>query len=165
MVHEPIDRGRRRHLVANNPVPLTEHEVARHHDRPAFIPFREEREEHLGFIGTLLHVPQIVEQDHLEQIELPECPRQLQIALRAEQFLHQGVGRRVEHAVAGLDQRVADSTHRVALPDARQPEGEHVRRRVENVPVASSCNRCTIGSGSRPPSSVSKVLPGGSRAT
>ena len=45
MVYETIDRGRRGHLVAKDPVPLTEHQIARHHDRAAFVPFGEERKE------------------------------------------------------------------------------------------------------------------------
>ena len=59
---------------------------------------------------------------------------QVEVAFRAEQFLHQGVGRGAQHAVAGLDQRVPDRAQRVALADARQAERQHVRRRLEERP-------------------------------
>ena len=72
MVHETIDRRGGGHLVAKDPVPLTEHEIARDHDRAAFIPFGQEGEQHLGFLGALLHVAQIVEQDDLDEVERPE---------------------------------------------------------------------------------------------
>jgi hypothetical protein len=50
----PFDR----HLVAKDPVPLTEDRMTRHHHRSAFIPFGEEGKQHVGFVGTLLHIAQ-----------------------------------------------------------------------------------------------------------
>ena len=83
-MHEAIDRGGRGHLVTKDAVPLTEDQITRDHHRATFIPFGEERKEHFGFLGTLLHVAEIVEQDHLEHIELAERARQIQVPLRAE---------------------------------------------------------------------------------
>ena len=62
MVDEPIDRGGGRHLIAKNPLPLPEHEIARQDHRAALVAFGQEREEHLGFLWTLLDVAQIIEQ-------------------------------------------------------------------------------------------------------
>ena len=84
VMDEAIERGGGGHLVAKDSVPLTEHQIARHHHRAALIPFGEEREQHLGLLRALLHVAEIVEQDDLEEVELPERAGQLQIALRAE---------------------------------------------------------------------------------
>ena len=108
MVHQAVDRRGRGHLVAEDPVPLAEDQIAGHHHRATLIALGEQREQHLGFVGALLHVAQIVEQDHLEEVELAEGPRQVEVTFGAEQFLHQGVGRDAQHAAAGLDQRVPD---------------------------------------------------------
>ena len=67
---QPIDGGGRRHLIAEDAVPLAEHEIARQQDRAPFVALREEREQHLGFFGALLDVAQIIEQQDLKVIEL-----------------------------------------------------------------------------------------------
>ena len=90
----------------------------------------EQREQHLGFVVALLHVAQIVEQDHLEEVELAEDPRQVEVTFGAEQFLHQGVGRDAQHVAAGLDQRVPDGAQPVAFADAGQTEGVPALRAV-----------------------------------
>ena len=68
-------------------------------------------------------------------IELPQGPRQLEIPLRGQQLLHEAIGRHEEHGVAAIDERMADGAHRVALADARQPEGQHIGRVVQEVAV------------------------------
>ena len=72
MVHQAVDRRGRGHLVAEDPVPLAEDQIAGHHHRATLIALGEQREQHLGFVGALLHVAQIVEQDHLEEVELDD---------------------------------------------------------------------------------------------
>ena len=74
----------------------------------------------------------LVEQDHLEEVELAEGPQQVEVTFGAEQFLHQGVGRDAQHAAAGLDQRVPDGAQPVAFAHAGQTEGEHIGRRLED---------------------------------
>ena len=117
MVHQSIDGGGRGHLIAKDAIPLAEHEITRHHHRAALVALGEQRKEHFGFFGTLLHVAEIIDQDHLEEIKLAQRARQLQIALRTEQLLHHGVRRREEHAVAGFDQRVRDRAERMTFAD------------------------------------------------
>ena len=78
---------------------------------------------------------------HRELIELAQGARQLQLLLRGQELLHQAVGRHEEHGVAALDERVADGAHRVALADARQAEGQHVGRLVEEVALGELVER------------------------
>ena len=87
MVYQPVDRRGSGHLVAEDPVPLAEHQVAGHHHRASLVALGKQREQHLGLVGTLLHVAQIVGQDHLKEVELAQCPRQVEVAFGAEQFL------------------------------------------------------------------------------
>src|SRR5208283_3583624 len=58
---DAVDRGGRRHWVAEDLVPLAEDEVARDHERPPLVAFREQREEHVGLGGVLLDVAEVVE--------------------------------------------------------------------------------------------------------
>ena len=44
-----------------DPVPLAEDQIAGHHHRATLVALGEQREQHLGFVGALLHVAQIVE--------------------------------------------------------------------------------------------------------
>ena len=55
--------------------------------RAALVALGKQGEQHLGFVGTLLHVAEIVEQDHLEEVELAECAGQVEVAFGGEHFL------------------------------------------------------------------------------
>ncbi len=134
-MHQAIDRRGRRHLIAEDPIPLREDQIARDEDRAALVAFGEEREENLGLLGALLDVAHVVEDQHREVIELAQGARQLEIPLRRQELLHEAVGRHEEHGVAAVDERVADGAHRVALADARQAEGQaHWSRRRGSRP-------------------------------
>ena len=61
MVNEPIDRRRRRHLITKDPIPMRENQIAGDEDRAALVAFGEQREENLGFLGTLLDVADVVD--------------------------------------------------------------------------------------------------------
>ena len=67
-------------------------------------------------------------------LEANAALRSIEVAFRAEQFLHQGVGWGAQHAVAGLDQRVPEGAQRVALADAGQAERQHIGRRLDKRP-------------------------------
>ncbi len=49
--------------------------------------------------------------------------------------MDEAVGRHEQDGVAALDERVADGAQRVALADAREPEGQHVGRVLQEVAV------------------------------
>ena len=61
VVHQAVDCRSGGHLVAEDPVPLAEDQVAGHHHRAALVALGQEREQHLGLVSTLLHVAQVVE--------------------------------------------------------------------------------------------------------
>lgn len=82
MMDQAIDRGSRRHLIAKDPIPVREDQIARDDDGAALVAFGEEREENLGFVGALLDIAHVIEDQHRELIEFPQGARQLQIALR-----------------------------------------------------------------------------------
>ena len=66
MVHQAVDRRGRGHLVAEDPVPLAEDQIAGHHHRAALVALGEQREQHLGFVGALL-LPFV--NGHTDQLE------------------------------------------------------------------------------------------------
>ena len=70
MVHQAVDRRGGGHLVAEDSVPLAEDQVARHHHRAPLVTLGEQREQHFGLVRILLYVAQIIDQDHLEEVEL-----------------------------------------------------------------------------------------------
>ena len=68
-MHNPVDRGRGRHGILEDFIPLGEHQVARDDDGLALVSFREEREEDLHLVAVLLDVADVVDDDSIEAIE------------------------------------------------------------------------------------------------
>ena len=56
VMHQAIDRRGRRHLIAEDPIPVREDQIARDEDGASLVAFGEEREENLGLLGALLDV-------------------------------------------------------------------------------------------------------------
>ena len=68
-MHQPIDRRGGRHLIAEDPIPVREDQIARDEDGAPLVAFGEEREENLSFLGALLDVSDVVENQYGEMIE------------------------------------------------------------------------------------------------
>ena len=134
-MHQPIDRRGRRHLVAEDPIPVREDQIARDEDGAALVALSQEREENFGLLGTLLDVADVVEDQHRELIEFAQGARQLEVALRRQELLHEAIRRHEEHGVAAIVERVAHRAQGVALPDARQPERQDIGGVVQEVAV------------------------------
>ena len=67
VVDHPVDgRG---HWVGEDVLPLGEDQVGRDAQGPAFVAFGDEREEHLGLLGPLGQVPQVVQQQEVVVVE------------------------------------------------------------------------------------------------
>ena len=71
MMDESIDRRRRRHLIPEDAIPVREDQIAGDEDRAALVAFGEQRKENLGFLGTLLDVADVVQDQHGDVIQLP----------------------------------------------------------------------------------------------
>ncbi len=123
-MNEPIDRGRGRHRVLEDPVPLAEDEV---------VALGEEREEDLGLVGGRLDVAEIVEDDHVVRVEGAQRAGQREIAARGQQHLDELVRGREHHADAGVDERVAERAGDMALADAGLAEQQHVLRALDEA--------------------------------
>src|SRR5581483_10913538 len=65
VIHQPVDRRRRRHRVLEDRLPPRERQVARQQHTPPLVPLRQQREQYLHLLPRLLHVPQVVQQQHL----------------------------------------------------------------------------------------------------
>ena len=61
----PVDGRRRGHGVGEDVLPLGEDQVGRDAQGPALVAFGDEREEHLGLLGPLGQVPQVVQQQEV----------------------------------------------------------------------------------------------------
>lgn len=125
MVDDPVDR-RRGHRVLDDAIPLAEDDVARDEDAAALVTFREECEEHLHLVATLLDVADVVEDDGVETVQQRELLFEAQVALGGEQPLYQGVRGGEQDAVAPQYKLVADGADEVRLAATWQAEGEDV---------------------------------------
>ncbi len=135
MVHEPIDGGRRRHRVLEDAFPFTEHQIAGHQQRAAFVALRDQREQHLGFLRALLDVPNVINDEQLERIELVEQPWQGELLLGRQELLDELIGGAEQHRVSVLDQSVPQRTGGMTLSHAGQPEAQHVHRPLQKLPA------------------------------
>ena len=70
VVDHPVDGRSRGHWVGEDVLPLGEDQVGRDAQGPAFVAFGDEREEHLGLLGPLGQVPQVVQQQEVVVVEL-----------------------------------------------------------------------------------------------
>ena len=70
VVDHPVDGRSRGHRVGEDVLPLGEDQVGRDAQGPAFVAFGDEREEHLGLLGPLGQVPQVVQQQEVVVVEL-----------------------------------------------------------------------------------------------
>ena len=70
VVDHPVDGRCRGHWVGEDVLPLGEDQVGRDAQGPAFVAFGDEREEHLGLLGPLGQVPQVVQQQEVVVVEL-----------------------------------------------------------------------------------------------
>ena len=75
-MHQAIDRGHGGHGILEDFVPLTEHQVRGDDHAPTFIALRQEGEQHLHFFAALLHVTEVVQDDHFEAFQLFDEGRQ-----------------------------------------------------------------------------------------
>ena len=92
MVHEAVDRRRRRHGILEDAVPLAEYQVGRDEHRAPFIALRHEREEHLRLVTGLADIADVVENDEFEEVELAQRARQVEVALGGEELLDELIG-------------------------------------------------------------------------
>ena len=126
VVDEPIDRGGGGHRILEDPIPFAEHKIAGDDHGAPLIPLGEKREQHLHLVAALLDVAKIVADHSIKAVEHGELMLETQIALGGEQALDERVGRDEQHAVATLDQLVADRADQMRLATTRQAEREQV---------------------------------------
>ena len=108
---DPIDRGSRGHRALKDLVPLGEHDVAGDDERAPLVTLGDQCEQHLGFVGVLLDVAQIVKDLELEGVPLPERPGEYEVALRREQILDELAGGRY-NSLGGACRRLEKMPHK-----------------------------------------------------
>ena len=70
VVDHPVDGRRSDHGVGKDMLPLGEYQVGRDAQGATLVAFGDEREEHLGFLGTLGQVAQVVQHQEVVDVEL-----------------------------------------------------------------------------------------------
>ncbi len=123
---DAVDRGGGGHRILEDPVPLAEHEVAGDDHGATLVALGEKREQGLHLVAVLLDVSEVVTNDGVEAVEDGELGFEAKVALGGEQTLNERERRGEQHAVAALDQLVADGAHEVSLAAAGQSEREEI---------------------------------------
>lgn len=123
----------RGHRILEDLVPLREDQVTGDDDAPSLISLSEESEKDFHLLGRLLNIADVIENDHLEGVELPQCPGELQLSFGNQKVLNQLECRDPQHRVPSLDQGVSQSRRPVTLARPRQSEGQYVDRPIGKV--------------------------------
>src|SRR5919198_243869 len=108
VVNEAVDGRGSRERILEDPLPLTEHEIARDQDRTPLVAFGEQGEEHLRLLGALADVAEVVQDNQGEGVELVEEPGEDEITLGGEELLDELVGAGEADGVARLDERMPE---------------------------------------------------------
>ena len=81
VMHQPVDGRHRRHRILEDLVPLAEHQIRADEQTPPLVALGSQREEHLHLFPALLHVADVVEDEHIVAVELFEFVLQPQVSL------------------------------------------------------------------------------------
>ena len=134
-MHHAVDGRSGGHGVGEDALPLGEDQVRGDAQRPAFVAFGDEGEEHLRLLGPLGQVAQIVEEQEVKVVQLAQLPGQVQVSVGCKQLLHQPVGGGEEDRVPRFHQAAPHSAQRMGLAGPGKPEGQEVDATLDEAPL------------------------------
>ena len=76
MVNQAVDCRGRGQGILEDPLPVREDQVAGQQNRATLVAMGEQREENLHLVAILLYIPDVVDDQGLEPIQLLEFPLQ-----------------------------------------------------------------------------------------
>ncbi len=126
VVNHPVDGRRRGQRVLEDPLPFGKDQIGRNDDAAPFVPFGQEGKQHLHLFLALLHVANVIEDDHLEAVKAAQLPFQLIIPLGSQQASHQAEGGTEQNGVPQVDQFIANRRGGMRFARARKAEEEDV---------------------------------------
>jgi len=133
VVDQAVDGRGGRHGVLEDLFPLAERQVAGQQHAAPFVTLGQKREQHLHLLAALLHVADVVD-DHGIVFRQPlDHPRQLQVPLRDQQFLHQQAAGAEQDRSPLPDQFLTERTQKMGFARTAFAENEHVLSAVEEV--------------------------------
>jgi len=141
MVDQPINGGHGGHWILEDLVPFGKDEIGTDHEAAPFIALGQEGEEHLHFFAALLNVPDVVEGDDFEAIQVPERLLQTVDSFGLEQTAHELEGRHKEDAaVMAQNQLTSERGQEMRLAPARGAGHTLLTSRIGIIPfVARTC--------------------------
>ena len=162
MVHQAVDRGHGHGWVGEDLVPLAERLIAGGDQAAALVALGDELEQDVGFGLVLAHVAEVVEDEHVEAVELCQGSGEREIAPCRLELLDE-IGCSVKSTRLPVSTRAAPkAAARCVLP---VPLGPKIRRlppcSIQASPSASAITCALRMVGTAAKSRVAKVLPCG----
>ncbi len=145
MVDEPVDCGHRHARIRKHIIPAREGLVGRDQKAAPLIPLGDQLEQHTRFGLVFSDIRQIVQDDEVKAVELGQGRRQLQTLTRGLQFLHDLAGTGEQHAIASVDQGVADGRPKMSFPATGRAEDQYGGPFVQPRIAASQCHDVCFG--------------------
>ena len=111
-------------------------------------------------LARLLHIPQVVQDDDLEAVQLLEQSIQAQFLLGRQELLHQLECRReIDRRAAPQDEFPSQRTEKVRLASSRQTKDQHVLGALDKSALQQRGNCRRTLAGNCPSSRLPSVLP------
>src|SRR3954469_4032141 len=106
------------HVLSAIRLPTRKRQIARQHHAAAFIPFCQEREEHLHLFSAVLDISNIVKNHYLISRNLLEKTAQLQITLGGQEILNYQTATCEHHPPSRADHFLAQRARDMRFPSA-----------------------------------------------
>jgi len=114
------------HRILEYLLPARKRQIAAQQHAAPFITLRQQHKQHFHFLPALLHIAQVIHNQHLVSRQAFQHSAQLQIALGCQQLLHQQSALGKQHPPACPYQFLAQRTQQVRLARARLAEHQHI---------------------------------------
>jgi hypothetical protein len=134
VMHDAVYGGRCRQWVLEYLVPLRKDQVGGDHQAVPLIPLAQKGKQHLHLFPTLLHIANVIEDDHLEPVQPPQFPFQFIFQFGPQQATHQLEGWRKQHRTAVFHQRMPHGRRQMRLTRARQAKAQDILGAADKVP-------------------------------
>jgi hypothetical protein len=133
VVDQAVNRCCRGHGIFENSFPFGERQIAGDENAATLITFREQREQYFHLFSTLLHVPEIIDDQTFKVRQLFEEATELEVAFGNQEILYQQCRSGEVYASAAGNQLLSNGTEKMRLSAPGIAERQHVVAPVQHL--------------------------------
>jgi hypothetical protein len=128
-MNKTIDNCRRGHLVGKDLGPFFERQIGSECDAASLVALRDELKEQVGRLAFERDVPELVDEQQVDAIELTIVSFEHRCLFSSNEFHQQRGGRGEEHAISAHAHCKSEGAQDMALTNSRRTAEDHVALR------------------------------------